>query len=146
VDPVDSLQRLVMPAVAMALPAAPVLARLLTTEMRRMEQQEFAMTALAKGASRRRIAWRHVVPNSVGPAIIEVGIRIGQLLGGAVVAEAIFARAGLGSLLVQSVELRDYRLAQFMLLLAIAAAIVAQLIAELAIATLDPRVRLGARA
>lgn len=145
-EPVDALERLVMPAVAMALPAAPVIARLLTTEMRRMEQQEFVMTALAKGATRRWIVWRHVVPNSVGPAIIEVGIRIGQLLGGAVVAEAIFARAGLGSLLVQSVQLRDYRLAQFLLLLAIAAAIVAQLIAELCIAAIDPRVRLGARA
>jgi peptide/nickel transport system permease protein len=62
-----------------------------------------------------------------------------------VVAEAIFARAGLGSLLIQSVETRDYLLAQVLLLLAIAAAIVAQLAAELVIAAVDPRIRLGAK-
>jgi peptide/nickel transport system permease protein len=142
--PVDAIRRLVLPAVAMALPGAPVIARLLATEMRRIGEQEFVLTAIAKGAAARRIIWRHVVPNSLGPAIIELGIRIGQLLGGAVIAEAIFARPGLGSLLVQSVQNRDYPLAQVLLLLAIAAAIGTQLVAELAIARVDPRVRLGA--
>lgn len=144
-DTGDALRRLILPSVAMALPGAPVIARLLATEMRRSRDQEFVLTAMAKGASLRWITWRHVVPNSLGPAVIEVGIRIGHLLGGAVVAEAIFARAGLGSLLVQSVETRDYLLAQVLLLLAIAAAIIAQLAAELVIATVDPRIRLGAK-
>jgi len=144
--PTEALQRLILPSIAMALPGAPVIARLLATEMRRVEQQEFILTALAKGAGRRRIVWRHVVPNSLGPAIIEIGIRIGQLLGGAIIAEAIFARSGLGTLLIQAVQGRDYRLAQVLLLLAIAAAIATQLVAELCIASIDPRVRLGARA
>jgi len=137
----SSLRRLILPAVAMALPAAPVIARLLATEMRRMADQEFVLTAISKGASRRRVTWRHVVPNSLGPAILEVGIRIGHLLGGAVVAEAIFARAGLGSLLVQSVQNRDYRLAQVLLLLVVAAAILIQLLAELISTGIDPRMR-----
>ena len=137
----SSVRRLILPAVAMGLPAAPVIARLLATEMRRMADQEFVLTAISKGASRRRVTWRHVVPNSLGPAILEVGIRIGHLLGGAVVAEAIFARAGLGSLLVQSVQTRDYRLAQVLLLLVVAAAILIQLVAELVSARIDPRMR-----
>jgi peptide/nickel transport system permease protein len=144
-DPADALRRLILPSIAMALPGAPVIARLLATEMRRSRDQEFVLTALAKGASLRWITWRHVVPNSLGPAVIEVGIRIGHLLGGAVVAEAIFARAGLGSLLIQSVETRDYLLAQVLLLVAVAAAIIAQLAAELVIAAVDPRIRLGAK-
>jgi peptide/nickel transport system permease protein len=86
------------------------------------------------------------VPNSLGPALIEVGIRIGHLLGGAVVAEAIFARPGLGSLLIQAVQARDYLLAQVLLMLAIAAAIIVQLAVELVMGTIDPRVRLGAKA
>lgn len=144
-DPGDAMRRLILPSIAMALPGAPVIARLLATEMRRSRDQEFVLTALAKGASTRWLIWRHVVPNSLGPAVIEVGIRIGHLLGGAVVAEAIFARAGLGSLLIQSVETRDYLLAQVLLLVAIAAAILAQLAAELVIAAVDPRIRLGAK-
>ena len=144
-QPGESLQRLILPSIAMALPSAPVVARLLATEMRRAREQEFVLTALAKGASQRRITWRHVVPNSIGPAMVEVGIRVGHLLGGAIVAEAIFARAGLGNLLITAVQSRDYRLAQALLMLAVAAAIVAQLAAELVIAKNDPRVRLGKR-
>ncbi|MER7282110.1 ABC transporter permease [Dactylosporangium sp. NPDC000244] len=144
--PASSIRRLILPAVAMALPAIPVVARLLATEIRRNLDQEYVLTALAKGAGRRRITWRHVLPNSLGPAVLELAIRIGHLLGGAVVAEAIFARAGLGSLLVQAVQTRDYRLAQVLLLLAIAAAIVIQLLSELLIARMDPRVRLGGKA
>lgn len=142
-EPRESLERLILPALALALPSAPVVARLLATEMRRGRDQEFVLTALAKGASQRRVTWRHVLPNSLGPAIIEVGIRVGHMLGGAIVAEAIFARPGLGSLLIRAVTSRDYRLAQVLLMLAVAAAIVAQLVAELLIARTDPRVRLG---
>ena len=85
------------------------------------------------------------MPNSIGPALVEIGIRVGHLLGGAMVAEAIFARAGLGNLLIHAVQSRDYRLAQTLLMMAVAAAILAQLLAELVIARIDPRVRLGAR-
>ena len=144
-EPSESLKRLLLPSIAMALPSAPVVARLLATEMRRAGDQEYVLTALAKGASMRRVTWRHVVPNSLGPPIIEVGIRVGHMLGGAVVAEAIFARPGLGSLLIRAVTSRDYRLAQVLLMLAVAAAILAQLVAELLIARTDPRVRLGGR-
>lgn len=141
--PADALARLILPSIAMALPTAPVVARLLATEMRRTRDQEFILTAQAKGAGARWITWRHVVPNSVGPAIVELGIRVGHLLGGVVVAEAIFARAGLGSLLVQSVQTRDYQLAQVLLLLGIAVMIAAQLATEICLARIDPRIRLG---
>lgn len=145
-EPASSLRHLILPSVAIALPGVPVIARLLATQMRQSRDQEFILTALAKGASPRRITWRHVVPNSLGAAIIEVGIRIGHLLGGAIVAEAIFARAGLGSLLIEAVQGRDYRLAQVLLLLAIAVAILAQVLAEICIARIDPRIKLGGRA
>jgi peptide/nickel transport system permease protein len=143
-DPGDAIKRLILPSLAMAIPGAAVIARLMATEMRRAREQEFVLTAMAKGARARRITWRHVLPNSLGPAIIEFGIRVGHLLGGAIVAEAIFARSGLGSLLVQAVQMRDYRLAQVLLLMAIAAAILVQIVAEVVIARVDPRIRLGA--
>lgn len=144
-EPSASFKRLILPSIAMALPSAPVVARLLATEMRRTAELEHVQTARAKGASERRVTWRHVVPNSLGPPIVEVGIRVGHMLGGAIVAEAIFARSGLGSLLIRAVTSRDYRLAQVLLMMAVAAAILAQLVGELLIARLDPRVRLGGR-
>lgn len=141
-QPESSVRRLILPAIALALPAAPVIGNLLATEMAQSRDQEFVLTARAKGASARRITWRHVVPNSLNSPLIELGIHIGNLLGGAVVAEAIFTRNGLGTLLIQAVETRDYQLAQVLLLIAIAVAIIIQLVAELIIARIDPRIRL----
>jgi len=138
-DPSISVQYLAMPAVAVALPGAAVIARLLATEMRRAQQEEFARTARAKGASRFRILLRHVLPNSLGPAAVELGIRIGELFAGAVVVEAIFARSGIGSLLVSAVQSRDYLLAQDLLLASVAFAIVMQLLTEISLARLDSR-------
>ena len=142
-NPSFSVQYLLMPSVAVALPGAAVIGRLLATEMRRTLREEFSRTATAKGASRLRLLLRHVLPNSVGPAVVELGIRIGELFAGAVVIESIFARSGLGSLLVTAVQDRDYLLAQDLLLLAVAFAIVMQLVSEVGMSRIDRRLTLG---
>ena len=142
-NPSFSVQYLLMPSVAAALPGAAVIGRLLATEMRRALREEFSRTATAKGASRLRVLTRHVLPNSIGPAMVELGIRMGELFAGAVVVEAIFARSGLGSLLVTAVQERDYVLAQDLLLLAVAFAIVMQLLTEIGMSRVDRRLTLG---
>lgn len=142
-NPDISVQYLAMPSVAIALPAGAVIARLLATEMRRTHQEEFVRTAIAKGASRPRTVLRHVLPNSIGPATVEVGIRIGELFAGAVVVESLFARSGIGSLLVTAVEDRDYLLADDLLLLSVAFAIAMQLLTELGMARIDRRLTLA---
>jgi peptide/nickel transport system permease protein len=142
-SPSFSVQYLLMPSVAAALPGAAVIARLLATEMRRVLREEFTRTATAKGASRRRLLIRHVLPNSIGPAVVELGIRIGELFAGAVVVEAIFARSGLGSLLVTAVQDRDYVLAQDLLLLSVAFAILMQLLTEIGMSRVDRRLAFG---
>lgn len=136
-----SLQYLVMPAFAIALPGSAVLGRLLATEIRKVRQEEFVLTAVAKGTSRRRITRAHVLPNSLTPFVVEYGIRLGDLLGGAVIAEALFARNGLGKLLLDAVANRDYPMAQTLLMLAITVAIVMQLVTDLSLLWLDPRAR-----
>jgi peptide/nickel transport system permease protein len=138
-DPSFSVQYLALPSVAIALPGAAVVARLLATEMRRSRQEEFVRTAIAKGAPRWRVTLRHVVPNSVGPALVELGIRVGEMFAGAVVVEALFARSGIGSLLVNAVEDRDYLLADDLLLLSVAFAIVMQLLTDLGMSRVDRR-------
>ena len=141
-DPWFSIQYLAMPAIAVALPGAATIARLLATELRRNSEQEFVRTAVAKGARRSRIVMRHVLPNSLGPAAVELGIRIGEMFAGAIVVESLFARSGIGSLLVTAVQDRDYLLADDLLLLSVAFAIVMQMLTELGVARIDRRLAL----
>jgi peptide/nickel transport system permease protein len=141
-NPWLSLQYLVMPSVAAALPASAVVGRLLATEMRRVRQDEFVRTAIAKGAGRWRVVLRHVLPNALGPALVELGIRIGELFAGAVVVESLFTRSGIGSLLVSAVEDRDYMLADDLLLMSVAFAIMMQLLTEAGMARIDRRLLL----
>lgn len=136
-----SLQYLIMPVIGICLPPAAVLGRLLATEARKIRQEEFVLTAKAKGAAPGRITRRHVLPNSLSPFIVEYGIRLGDLIGGAVIAEALFARNGLGKLLLEAVSNRDYPLAQTLLMLAITLAVVLQLLTEVLLLWLDPRTR-----
>jgi peptide/nickel transport system permease protein len=139
-NPADSLRFLFLPALALALPQSAVLTRLLSTEIRRATQQEFVLTATAKGASRPRIVWSDVLPDSIGPYVVQLGINFGTLIGGALVVEAIFARAGIGGLLIDAVTKRDYPVAQGVLLVTIAVAVLMQLAGQLALSRIDPRI------
>jgi peptide/nickel transport system permease protein len=141
-DPWLAIRYLIMPSIAAGLPAAAVVGRLLATEIRRTEQDEYVRTAVSKGAGRWRVMFRHVLPNAWGPAVIEIGLRIGELFAGAVIVESLFDRQGIGSLLVTAVTDRDYLLADDLLLMSVAFAIVMQLLTELSMARVDRRLRL----
>lgn len=143
-DPSIGLQFLILPAVALALPQAAVVARMLQTSMLGTRSEDFVDLAKAKGVPSSVITRRHVVPNSLSSVVVVVGIRIGDLVAGAIVVESIFARNGLGSLAVSSVQSRDYLVVQALILGAVVVAVVIQLLSEVALAALDPRVRLGA--
>jgi peptide/nickel transport system permease protein len=142
-DPALGIQFLILPAVALALPQAAVIARMLQTAMLGIRGEDFVDLAKAKGVPAGLITRRHVIPNSLGAVVVVVGIRIGDLIAGAIVVEAIFARNGLGSLAVSSVQTRDYLVVQALILGAVIIAVVIQLLSEVALAALDPRVRLG---
>jgi peptide/nickel transport system permease protein len=141
-DPAVGIQYIILPAVALALPPAAVVARLIQTEMMAVRNEEFVDLALAKGASARRITVRHVFRNSLGAGIVAVGLQVGNLLGGAVVIEAIFNRNGLGQLAVSSVQNHDYTVLQVLIIGVVVVAVGCQLLTEIALAALDPRIRL----
>jgi peptide/nickel transport system permease protein len=143
-NPELGIQYLLLPALALALSQAAVVARLLQTTMNTIRGEDFVDLARAKGASPRRITYRHVLRNSLGAGVVAIGIRIGELFGGAIIIEAIFARSGLGQLAVQAVNSRDYQLIQVLIIGAVLIAVVFQLITEMVLAGLDPRVRLDA--
>jgi peptide/nickel transport system permease protein len=142
-DPLAGLRFLLLPAVCLALPASAVIARFLQTSLRVVLDDDYIRTARAKGLPAMRMLWRHALPNALPPVVTVLGIQIGQLLGGAVIVEAIFAWPGLGQLILQSFVSRDYLVVQDLILLAVTVFIVFQALTDLAHAALDPRIRLG---
>jgi peptide/nickel transport system permease protein len=142
-NPEIGIQYLILPSLALALTPAAVVARFVQTEMQAIRGAEFVDLAVSKGASPRRITFRHVFRNSLGSAVVAVGMQMGHVLAGAVIIEAIFARNGLGELAVSSVQSRDFTVLQVLILGAVLIAVVCQLLTEVILAALDPRVRLG---
>ncbi|AUG80571.1 peptide ABC transporter permease [Kitasatospora sp. MMS16-BH015] len=140
-EPDIGLQYLLLPAVCLALPSAAILARYLKDSLEQALGEDYVRTATALGISRRRIVWRHALPNALPAALTVLGLQIGQLLGGAVLVEAIFAWPGLGQLAEQGVTRRDYPVVQDLLLLLVAAYVAVQLLTDLVHTWLDPRVR-----
>lgn len=141
-NPEIGIQYLILPALALALPQAAVIARLVQTSMLTARGEDFVDLAVSKGVSPGRVTLRHVLRNSLGTAVVAIGLRIGELLGGAIVIEAIFDRNGLGQLAISSVESRDYLVLQALILGAVLIAVIMQLLTEISLAALDPRVRL----
>ncbi|WP_055591361.1 ABC transporter permease [Peterkaempfera griseoplana] len=136
-----AVQYLAMPALCLALPSAAVLGRYLRDGLERTLAEDHVRTATALGVPRRRILWRHALPNALPPVVTVLGMQVGQLLGGAVLVEAIFAWPGLGQLAQQGVLRRDYPVVQDLLLLLVAVFVAVQLLTDLVYAWLDPRIR-----
>jgi peptide/nickel transport system permease protein len=104
---------------------------------------DFVMTARAKGVREKQILWRHVVPNAFLPTFTLVLLSLGFIFGGAITVEYVFSYPGLGLHTVQAIDSKDFPLLQGLFLLISAAVIIANLIADLLYARLDPRVRAG---
>ncbi len=141
-DPALGIQYLIMPALVLSLPTGATIARFLAASIRRTLDEDFIQTGVAKGLGRRRLMSGHVIPNALPPVLTILGIQIGQLLGGAIIVETIFAWPGIGQLLLQAVIGRDYLLTQGLLMLAVVVFVVVQIVTDLVDAAMDPRIRL----
>jgi peptide/nickel transport system permease protein len=104
---------------------------------------DFVMTARAKGVRENQILWRHVVPNALLPTFTLVLLSLGFIFGGAITIEYVFSYPGLGLLTVQAIDAKDFPLLQGLFLLFSAAVIIANLVADITYSYLDPRVRAG---
>ncbi|MER5219800.1 ABC transporter permease [Streptomyces flaveus] len=135
------LQYLLLPSLCLALPSAAVLGRYLKDSLERAFAEDYIRTATASGVPRRRLLWRHALPNALPPVVTLLGMQTGQLLGGAVLVEAIFAWPGLGQLAEQALNRRDYPVVQDLLLLLVAVFVLVQLLTDVVYAALDPRIR-----
>jgi peptide/nickel transport system permease protein len=106
----------------------------------------FVLAARARGLPERRVLWRHALPNALLPAITVLAIDAGLLIGGIVVVETVFAYPGLGRLLVYAIERHDLPLLQVGMMVVTAIYALANFIAELLYAALNPRIRVAGAA
>lgn len=137
---------LVLPAITLGIPAAATVAQLLNKGLESALLQPYVETARAKGASRLRVHLRHALRNASLPTFTLAGLMVGGVLGGAVVTETVFSRAGLGRLTATSVASRDVPTVLGIVVLAAAVYVVVNLAVDLLYPLLDPRVVTARRA
>jgi ABC-type dipeptide/oligopeptide/nickel transport system permease component len=133
-------ENLVLPAVTLGAGAAAIIARVTRSSMLEVLGTDYIRTAHAKGLTERAVVLRHAVKNALIPVITVIGLEFGYLLAGAVVTETVFAYPGVGRLLVEAIEFRDYPVIQgALLLLALQFALV-NLVVDVLYASFDPRI------
>lgn len=137
---------IIMPAVSLAVIPLVAIIRLTRSSMIDVLRLDFVRTAHAKGLRRATVVVKHVLPNGLIPVITYTGVIAGQLLGGAVITEQIFAWPGIGQLAIQSIGARDFAVVQTITLLTAAIVIALNLLVDFSYFFFDPRVREAARA
>ncbi len=137
----DVAWHMVLPMVSITMFYVAVVARVARAAVLDLLHRDFVLTAMAKGLSRRRILWRHVLPNALIPVVTVVGYSFGSSLTGAILTETVFAWPGLGSLFVTSIASRDYPVLQGIFLLTALAVVLANILTDLAYWAIDPRLQ-----
>jgi peptide/nickel transport system permease protein len=138
---VGALRALLLPAVALALPQAAILARITRASLLEVLGAEYIRTARAKGASERRILWRHALPNALLPILTLLGLQFSSLLAGTIIIENVFTLPGLGRLLFQAIAGRDLPVVQTLVVLLAMAVIGVNFGIDLLQLLVDPRLR-----
>jgi ABC-type dipeptide/oligopeptide/nickel transport system permease component len=135
-----SLAHLVLPSVALALPSIAMIARMTRSSVLDVLREDYVRTARSKGVAERLVVAKHTLRNAAIPILTLLGLQAGQLLGGAVLTETVFAWPGLGRLMVKAIFARDYVLLQGAVLVFALAFVVVNLVVDLSYGALDPRV------
>ena len=138
-----ALKSLVLPAVALALPQAAILARVARSSVLETVQEDYIRTARAKGLSRSQALWRHAVRNALIPVVTILGLQLSFLLAGTIIIENVFYLPGVGRLLFQAIAQRDLMVVKNLVLVLAATVVLINFLVDLLYAVLDPRLRLG---
>jgi ABC-type dipeptide/oligopeptide/nickel transport system permease component len=137
------LDRLVLPATALGLLTAGTLARMVRSSMLEVLSQEYITTARSKGLRERTIVLRHALRNALIPVITVLSLQFGQLLGGAVITETIFARLGIGRMYIDGILNKDFTLVQGTTLFIAITYILINIAVDIIYAFVDPRISYG---
>jgi peptide/nickel transport system permease protein len=138
----DLLWHLALPTVVLGTISLAQYMRQMRSEMVETLSQDFIRTARAKGLSRRRIVWRHALPNAINPLITLFGFSLAFLLAGALLTEYVFAWPGLGTLVYESLVNKDEPMVMAAVTMLVLMLVAGNLIADVLLALIDPRIRL----
>ena len=139
----EGLKSLILPSVTMGLAMAAILTRMIRVSLAEELTQLYVTTAVAKGVTRPRAIFRHALKNALIPVITVLALQFGSLLTGAIITEQIFSWPGLGRLLIQSINTRDYPQVQASILIIALTYIIVNFISDLLYGVVDPRVKLS---
>ena len=140
----EPLKALVLPAVALAVVQAAILARITRSAVLDVLREDFVRTARAKGLSQRAVLWRHVLRNALVPVLTVMGLQFANLVTGTIVVENVFSLPGLGRLVFQAISNRDVLLVQGIVMLLAATVIVINFVVDVLYAVIDPRLKVHA--
>ncbi len=138
-----ALKALMLPAVALALPQAAILARVTRSALLEVLGEDYIRTARAKGMPRRTVLWRHALRNAMIPVLTILGLQFAFLLAGTIIIENVFYLPGLGRLVFQAITQRDLIVVESVVMLLVASVIVVNLLVDLSYALVDPRLRVN---
>lgn len=136
-----ALKALILPAIALALPQAAILARVTRSALIEVMGEDFIRTARAKGLPAGRVLWTHALRNALIPVLTILGLQFAFLLAGTIIIENVFYLPGLGRLVFQAITQRDLIVVESVVMLLVASVIVVNLLVDLSYAAVDPRLR-----
>jgi len=138
----EGWKSLVLPSLTMGLALAAILTRMIRVSLAEELNQLYVTTAIAKGVTRQKAIFRHALKNALIPVITILALQFGSLLTGAIITEQIFSWPGLGRLLIQSINTRDYPQVQASILVIALTYIMVNFISDLLYGVVDPRIKL----
>ena len=136
------LAHLILPAVTLGAGLSAVLTRIVRSSVLEELGEDYVRTARAKGLPERRVIYKHVLKNGLIPVVTVLGLQFGVLLAGAIITERVFSWPGVGSLLVDSISERDYKLTQGCILVIAATYVLVNTATDLVYRFLDPRIKI----
>ncbi|MEW8580895.1 MAG: nickel ABC transporter permease [Candidatus Thiodiazotropha endolucinida] len=142
----EDFSSLILPAVTLGTGFAAILARMVRSSLLEVLGEGYVRTARAKGLDETRVIWRHAMRNAWLPVITLLGLQLGALLGGAVVTEVVFDWPGIGSLMIESIQKRDYPVVQGCVLFISLAYVLVNTLTDILYGLIDPRIRSGGTA
>jgi peptide/nickel transport system permease protein len=140
-DPWQNLKQMIVPALVLGTSLSAVTMRMTRTMMLEVLRQDYIRTAWAKGLQERVVIWRHAVRNALIPVVTLIGLQAPLLIGGAVIIEQIFVLPGMGLMMLEAVNQRDYPVITGVFLVVGVAVMLINLVVDLSYGLLDPRVR-----
>lgn len=138
---ISGMSALLMPAIALALPQAAILARVTRSALIEVLSEDYIRTARAKGLGQRQVLWRHALRNALIPVVTILGLQFAFLIAGTIIIENVFYLPGLGRLIFQAITQRDLIVVESVVMLLVATVITVNLLVDLSYGLVDPRLR-----